>query len=54
MRTNIGAKQREGENGKLICVLCNTKLNTQTFEHACRGRKPEEQIKLKPSVNPAN
>lgn len=56
MRANIGAQPnvQHRDNCKLICVVCNTKLNPQTFEHQCRGRKPDEKIKLKPSVNPAN
>lgn len=56
MRANIGAHPNTGygESCNLICVVCNTKLNPKTFEHVCRGRKPDEKLKLKPSVNPAN
>lgn len=54
MRMSIGAHIKSYENCKLVCVLCNTSFNLYTFEHNCRGRTPDEDIKVKPSVNPTN
>lgn len=55
MRMNIRSHENTTyqEKFKLVCVVCNTKLNPQTLEHKCEGRKGDDEIKLCASVNPA-